>query len=535
MRIADDAGSAAPSPLRSILLIFTAIGGLLRLGIGMRDLSVLDNLFIPDDTYYTLAIARSLALGQGPTVDGEALTNGFQPLLAFLLAPFFHLNTHPDALLRIALLIPAIADTGAIFLLGLLCYRLAGTPVALLGSAFWALSPVAISNALNGLETSLAIFMVVAALWWWSGTGTNDRPTRYIVLGVLWGLALLARVDTSFAVATFGILMVAKKQWRTLFITASAAMLTALPWWGYSIAVFGSPVPESGAAVHEITRLHRELYLQTSQQIGWMLGTLVGPPLTVFNGLKEFLYERPVAAIPLALVFLAGAGVMAARMKSIGTSKGRDVLMVLLVWGGAVILLYTFHVPALWFFARYLLAPCVVLTIVYAWGVNRALELLHPPYRKIFFAVGIALFFFHGATQTASFITSTPEGTVKQGLHGAMGYREVAHDILSITPEGATVGSLQSGALSYYGFGKVTVVNLDGVVDGRAAEAFRAGELGRYAQERGVTHVADWPFNVDNLLARGGKIMQQATLRPIGEARPQGRERMGLFEVQWGE
>ena len=59
----------------------TAAGFLLRVAVLVRPLGVIDRLFVPDDTYYTLTIARSLARGHGPTVDGHVLTSGFQPLM----------------------------------------------------------------------------------------------------------------------------------------------------------------------------------------------------------------------------------------------------------------------------------------------------------------------------------------------------------------------------------------------------------------------------------------------------------------------
>lgn len=90
------------------------LGAAIRLALGLRDLGVLDALFIPDDTYYTLAIARSLAAGIGPTADGIVLTNGFQPLLAFLLVPVFWLLQDPDAALRAAIIIGAAADAGSV-------------------------------------------------------------------------------------------------------------------------------------------------------------------------------------------------------------------------------------------------------------------------------------------------------------------------------------------------------------------------------------------------------------------------------------
>ena len=60
---------------------------LLRLLPVLGDLDTIDRKYVPDDTYYTLSIARSIAAGLGPTANGQDLTAGFQPLLAFLLVP----------------------------------------------------------------------------------------------------------------------------------------------------------------------------------------------------------------------------------------------------------------------------------------------------------------------------------------------------------------------------------------------------------------------------------------------------------------
>ncbi len=62
----------------------------------------------------------------------------------------------------------------------------------------------------------------------------------------------------------------------------------------------------------------------------------------------------------------------------------------------------------------------------------------------------------------------------------------------------AVVGSLQSGALAYYAQGRIRVVNLDGVVDRSARDAIAGGTLADFARARGVTHLADWDFNLQN-------------------------------------
>ncbi len=51
-----------------LFCIFTA-GFLLRLYLAWRPLAYLDNLFIPDDAYISLKIAKNIASGLGITFD----------------------------------------------------------------------------------------------------------------------------------------------------------------------------------------------------------------------------------------------------------------------------------------------------------------------------------------------------------------------------------------------------------------------------------------------------------------------------------
>ena len=122
-------------------------------------------------------------------------------------------------------------------------------------------------------------------------------------------------------------------------------------------------------------------------------------------------------------------------------------------------------------------------------------------------------------------------------LYGAKGYRQPALAVLDSLPADAVVGSLQSGALGYYGLTvrpDVRVVNLDGVVDAEAAEALRRGRLASFARSRGVTHLADWTFNVDLFLRRSGDDrLSRAALDEIAQAPAQGPDRFTVYAVRW--
>jgi hypothetical protein len=66
------------------ILVLFLLALTIRVTLAFKDIASIDRLFLPDDTYYSLAIARNLAHGHGPTADGFILTNGFQPLVTFL-------------------------------------------------------------------------------------------------------------------------------------------------------------------------------------------------------------------------------------------------------------------------------------------------------------------------------------------------------------------------------------------------------------------------------------------------------------------
>ncbi len=151
------------------------------------------------------------------------------------------------------------------------------------------------------------------------------------------------------------------------------------------------------------------------------------------------------------------------------------------------------------------------------------------PLVAVFFGIALAASLF----QSALWIRQDPLTTPDVSLHGAKGYREVTRDALALLPEAAVLGAFQSGALGYYAAGRFTVVNLDGVVDGRAGRAIRDRRLGEYALSRHVGYFADWPFNYKAFIYFGGDAARQAEFKILGAARPQGPDRTLVSQIVW--
>ena len=511
----------------------------LRLALAARSHVVVDRLFLPDDTYYTLSIARSIAHGLGPTVDGRHLTSGFQPLLAYLLVPVFATTDSPDVAVRAALGIGALADAFSTYLLGALAYRMAhasfgearGAAAGIVASALWAVSTTAIATALNGLETSLAIAAVLAALVAWSAARAGDETWRWALCGGALGLCLFARVDTAFFALAVGVVTLTRVSLRAAAATAAGAAIAIAPWWAYAIARFGSIVPESGAAVREQALVYRALGMNVRDQLAWAAGAITGPPLFDSTWLREALGSGAsgigcaiAVLIVLALLFVA------LRMRS-----APDEMRILALYVATLVLFYSFYLPATWFFRRYLAPASVVAALGCALGIERVWSTGGSRQR----APAVAIMLVSLSASVIGYVrlaTLTPSITVDQGHHGAKGYREPARQILAMAPPNAVIGSFQSGALGWFADGSGReVVNLDGVVDGEAARAVRERRLAAFAQARGITHLADWQFNARLFVERAGDAgVTLGALRKIGEAEPQGKnERFVLYAIDW--
>lgn len=523
---------AARAPLAIGALLAGALA--LRLAIALRDLDVVDRLFMPDDTYYTLSIARSIANGTGPSIDGVHLTNGFQPLIAFLLVPVFAVSSDPDVGLRAALALLSVVDIANAALLGVLAHRLGGRPAAILAVALWAFSPVAIGNALNGLETSLAVLCqlaLVAAWWRFRDTGA----ARWVVLaGAAAGLALLARIDSVFLVAAFGLFELLRGSWRSVAMSAATAVFVVAPWWLYSLARFGSPIPESGGAVLELVRVHQNFHLDVPEQLGWAAGSVLGAPFVDSAILREGLYSLPVLGV---LAWLVLVGVVGLALWWLGAlRRDRLPLLGLGVHALAVLTFYTLVVSAVWFFGRYLAPVQAAVTLLIAVG-GAALWRRRSRVMSRIGLAALAVLSAVGIVGSLSLLATNPQVSPDVELHGAKGYREAARDILALAPDGAVIGSMQSGALNYYAGDRVRVVNLDGVVDQEAAEALHSGQLAAFARKRGVTHLADWPFNVALIAVRSGDPnFHPEHLRILGLSRSQGNDdRFGLLALEHDE
>jgi 4-amino-4-deoxy-L-arabinose transferase-like glycosyltransferase len=176
------------------------------------------------------------------------------PLTVFVLAPVSWLVEHPPLSwvideplhdhVREHRYTMAVLGTLLVLLVGLLGRRIGGDAVGLVAAGIAAINPnIWINDGLVMSETVTAL-TVVGAMW--AAFALWERPTllRAAGLGILCGLAALARAELILFVALFAIVIVCTvaKPWsdRAALAVAAVAMsvLVVAPWVGFNLARF---------------------------------------------------------------------------------------------------------------------------------------------------------------------------------------------------------------------------------------------------------------------------------------------------------
>lgn len=213
-----------------------------------------------DDSYITFRYSRNLVEGQGFVYNaGERVLGTTTPLFALLMAGV-SMVTGSAEYPWYALTVNALADAATCVLLFLIVRRLTGNrwAGALIG-VLWAISPMSVTFAVGGMETSVAICFMVAAHYSYL---LGRRPW----IGVFAALGLLTRIDALVWIGPLFALQAlegsplarivfgkhAEKRWRVPFVTWAAFIVVLAPWLIFSTAYFGSPIPQTLAAKSEV-------------------------------------------------------------------------------------------------------------------------------------------------------------------------------------------------------------------------------------------------------------------------------------------
>lgn len=482
-----------------------------RLLVAIRPLEFIDGHTIPDDAYISLTIARSIASGMGPFF-GLAHTNGFQPLYVFLTAPLFRIFPgDPETPVHAALILLSLFDAAAVYIVCRILLRSVRSRIpVLLAGAVWVFNPTAVKHVVNGLETAISLCFAAAVIFLFarleaSETRAQERR-RILLLGVIGGIAVLARIDNLLLLAAAGSL----HAWRKLTgvprvavaparadglgqrlrelgadlaLAAGAAIAVNVPWMLYSLHYTGEIFPISGRAV----RYHSLAYVDHAP-------TFFNYYYPNLRRSAKILLNANRAAIAGGLVFailiLAGRGRDGVRqiLRAIGRHR--------LAWTHAVLLVaaYALYIFTPWYFPRYYIPAIIPFALTLGSLADIFLSQIESPRsRRTFAAVALALLIGVnvGQAEFRNFYTNRDALT--------SGYMNLGLWASTRFPDGTRVGSMQTGALAYFA-PNLTVVNLDGVVNRACYEALRRKEGMEYIRGERIEYFIAWLENFETLM-----------------------------------
>jgi hypothetical protein len=416
---------------------------------------------ITDDGYYALTVARNIGIGSGVTIDGQHLTNGFQPLWVFLTAPVYWFFPPVERVepLRVIVAFQAVLLIFTSLISGRVLYKVVGKKFGLL--AFWLPPVLLLSNYMmfrltyNGLETIL-VLLLIAVLWGYFQTSELLNVRGSIITGVLFGLAILARIDAVFLLTAYTIVCLImlhgqsdlKYSIRHILIVGCAAALISLPWWMYNAIQFGSLMPTSGSAQQawsfDLNRVYQIAH-------AW-LGNLV--PLAILPAGAQF---SGMTLLRVAL-FLAGvAGLFVLYGRKIIHPGSVDKITSRTLWFGLVLVLYVFALTAwyasssfaVWHYPRYLAPVFLLFALVASILTLHLLQRWALP--TIFILAALCLTVPIGRLELQYFSDSTLPAFGKQ-----------LELVNQYTAPQTQVAAGQSGTLGYF---RDNVINLDGKVN----------------------------------------------------------------------
>lgn len=472
----------------AIVQIAVVMVVLAALSLSIRPRDRLPGYPLTEDGYYSLTVSRNIAMGLGVAVEENNRTNGFQPLFTFLCVPAFALAQGDRFVaLRYVLFLHLLIYVATAYVMSAIvrdCVPYANIAERSLVSWGTALLYCANIQAFvthfNGLETG-ALLLCISLSWRYYQIGPIDEVRGLFRLGLILGLAVLARIDAVLLVMTVSLYQFIRNREESLrtrcirfAVVAGGALLVSLPWWTYNLVHFDSPIPTSARMT--------QYWTVSLDRIHWAASVLLRLTLPI--------HPAPFGPTGdlLRLVLLVTTGAIAlAILRSERCPEVTDRRKNALEFGGclgcAVVLLvivYALGSLCTYFYARYFAPMILLTTFALGYVLLCAEQKIHG-----FFAGVTALL----AICLICYIALIHAGKISSAAGQSLPYRDQLSLVVKFVPDEEYVAARQSGTLGYF---RDRVVNLDGKVN---YEAFRLGNdsflVSRYLRQRAIRWYCD--------------------------------------------
>jgi hypothetical protein len=464
----------------------------LRIPLAFRPAPELGGLPYTDDAFYLFSIARNLAKGLGPTVDGTHLTNGFQPLILLFYTPIFWFCGADSWLaVRWTFVLNGMIAALTVCAVALFLRTIERQPqtrgasptmltAPIAGAALWTCTFQIFSEMTNGLETGLTSLLLFIALTLYATLEKNVSRSlkipivRWIGFGAMLGLAVLARIDAAMFVAIVVIVLMVQQNIREAFATGLSALLVSAPWWTFNWVTFGSLMPSSGQAENSWPMPKWENIERAVKSISDIFSLVFYVPGKL----------GPILRSIWAVVFIATIILVSYRTKLLERLRASfrlGSLIPLLLFSLALLLYYTFFFRAPHFIDRYLQPGRM------AWSVFIAIA------ASVFWREKIARWIIVGIAIVG--VVFSINGYLRNNFPARQTYDFYNIGVWANNHPDEKIGMLQSGIASFIA---PNIINLDGKVNTDALRAHQQGRLAAYLRDEHFTYIADWkPFIAD--------------------------------------
>lgn len=487
------------------LIFLMAVAFLARVPLCLQPPEVLIPKVVSDDMFYYLSLARNVAEGRGATADGENATNGFHPLWLIVLVILLKATGGGTPFIHGALVVLTLFSVLSAWFLYRILRRACDEAASLAVAALWLCCPYAVLVALSGVEAPLYVFLLgaVACGYLRMEKGTGGGLRAWFGLGVLAGVAVLARLDGAVLAAVIAVDMCAGPGGRGVpgrerlvraAAFASACALAVAPWLAWSYARNGCLFQTSGRAIYHqqhVVFWARNVHAPWGAYASSWLSNVAANVKASFGTIAVLCGLPPAAGV--SVVVLCGILVAAAAVKDPAFFRARlrrcADLAFLFCYG---LLIFALYCAYLWYSQDWYFYSVVFAAVVFLGCILDLLDgaFLRALPRAARGAVGGAV-----AVCLAGFFTLRTASWWERGTRGWQldAYRAAQWAAANL-PRDARIGSFNSGIAAW--FCPQAVFNLDGVVNGAAYRAIAAGRIFDYLRDERIGYLIESPISL---------------------------------------
>jgi hypothetical protein len=484
-----------------------AIGAGVLLALAWMPVAASIHRFLYEDFFYYLTAAQNVLRDHVLTLDGVERTNGFHPLWLMIAVLVRSIADH-DLTIHVMLTIAALLHAAQSYLVFRLVDAGGGGRIAPhAAAAFWLLNYRVIACNLCGLETPLAIFMMLATALFLVERDLARARSWPVQLGGLLVLCALSRFDLLlFGVLALAAVVLLPRFGATLRARVGAAAVAGsvlvfglLPWFAWSLQQSATLLPNSRNAVALLSGPQFSIHAGLAENLSVLRERLFGAAWWFADtanllGLCPWVRPQNSNISFLLIVALLGlTAVLVVRARGLAGS-GMRVLLLVYAW-----LHLAYYATGFALLVRYMLPFCAIMIVVAFAAAGEWRERASARVR----AACVLVYLVVCANAAYAGVQAWEQH------QGATRTHEAHRDLLAMAlwvrghvPAQARLGAWNSGIMSYFSAHRVT--NLDGVMNDHALSALEHHALERYIAQRHLDFIVDEESEVDSLMSDYG-------------------------------